>query len=57
MSAKPEVYPACRCGREVRKLNAASDTPKCDGCGYTSDLCRCPLPSQEERAMRGDYDG
>jgi hypothetical protein len=31
----------CRCGRDLRKLNAASDTPKCVGCGYVSELCRC----------------
>jgi hypothetical protein len=37
MPDEPESYPPCRCGREVRKLNAASDTPKCVGCGYTRD--------------------
>lgn len=32
----------CRCGREPRLLNGeASDTAKCPGCGYVSDLCRC----------------
>lgn len=41
MPDEPEVYPPCRCGREVRKLNAASDTPKCVGCGYVEELCRC----------------
>jgi hypothetical protein len=33
--------PPCHCGREVRKLTAASDTPKCVGCGYTEEVCRC----------------
>jgi hypothetical protein len=29
---EPETYPPCSaCGREIRKLNAASDTPKCVG--------------------------
>lgn len=36
-----ETYQPCRCGREVRKLNEASDTPKCTGCGYTEPLCTC----------------
>lgn len=35
------TYPPCRCGREARKLNAASDTSKCVGCGYVEELCRC----------------
>lgn len=31
----------CRCGRDMRLLNEASDTPRCVGCGYTPELCRC----------------
>jgi hypothetical protein len=34
----------CHCGREVRLLNEASDTPKCVGCGYVPALCRCQDP-------------
>lgn len=41
MPDEPEVYPPCHCGREVRKLNAASDDAKCVGCGYIPELCRC----------------
>lgn len=36
-----EAYPPCHCGREVRKLNAASDTPKCVGCGLPDPACAC----------------
>jgi len=39
--AVPEASTACRCGRELKLLNAASDTPKCVGCGYVPELCRC----------------
>lgn len=35
------TFAPCPCGREVKKLNAASDDPKCVGCGYPADLCRC----------------
>lgn len=41
MPEQPESYPPCPCGREIKKLNAASDTPKCVGCGYPAEVCRC----------------
>ncbi len=31
----------CPCGRELKLLNAASDTPKCVGCGHLPDQCTC----------------
>jgi len=34
----------CRCGRAVRLLNAASDTPKCPACGLPPELCPCGTP-------------
>jgi hypothetical protein len=36
-----EPISRCPCGREVRLLNEASDEPKCVGCGYIRELCRC----------------
>jgi hypothetical protein len=36
----------CSCGREIRKLNYASDTPKCT-CGFPPATCRCqPLTTE-----------
>jgi len=31
----------CRCGRDLRRLNPVSDTVKCVGCGFPSELCTC----------------
>ncbi len=31
----------CRCGRSLRLLNAASDDPKCVGCGRLDEECVC----------------
>lgn len=41
MSDEPEVYPLCRCGREMRKLNVARWRAHCVGCGLPSEECRC----------------
>lgn len=41
MTTTYEDVERCRCGRVVRKLNPASDTPRCEGCGYVPALCRC----------------
>jgi hypothetical protein len=42
LDATEERYPPCRCGRDVRTLNPASDTPTCVGCGFSpGELCRC----------------
>lgn len=38
---EPDAVGACTCGRALRKLNAASDVPRCEGCGYVAELCRC----------------
>jgi hypothetical protein len=42
LAGAPAEQPAetCGCGRPMRRLNYASDTPKCI-CGYAPDLCRC----------------
>lgn len=44
-ATETEPFETCRCGREVKLLNPASDTPKCVGCGYPSELCRCETPA------------
>lgn len=41
MVASPDVFGTCPCGRELRLLNAASDTPKCAACGRLPELCQC----------------
>ena len=42
MTTTTDVDPEpCRCGREVRYLNPASDRRRCVGCGYVPELCRC----------------
>jgi hypothetical protein len=43
--ATTEASTLCGCGREVKLLNPASDTPKCVGCGYVPELCRCETPA------------
>lgn len=39
---------ACSCGRPLRFLNPASQTAKCQGCGFPGgELCRCqPLTTE-----------
>src|SRR5690606_1503856 len=43
MADEPVVYPPCRCGREMRKLNGEdrSPWPRCVGCGFDEENCRC----------------
>lgn len=42
----PTVYGICVCGREVKKLNAVGDKPKCVGCGFPPSICRCAVLGQ-----------
>jgi hypothetical protein len=31
----------CRCGREMKLINEASDDLKCSGCGFPDEGCTC----------------
>lgn len=46
MTVETEAPESCPCGRDVKLLNPASDTPKCVGCGYPPADCTCQGPAR-----------